>query len=640
MTRTVFFTDEPHSHRYRYLPAGAVRLYDNLACSWWIRALAKQSKRHGDVTVVALDQRHCGYPLEGVIYRSYRDFVPAKRSGELEDEAFRVARAYVDSDDTLVHRLANGGVLSLLRVYYHGIAKLVMSVLETRELATAVLESESPERIFYDAGSPMLGRIVKAVASENGIRVDAYRCLPAWCERAVRRMRSGAAQRRASRRRSREDRTFQRGRRTVLLGAQGPSGFGTLFPVARKLRERGFSPVLLGVPAEQRYQQLLAEADLPQRDVADYETHRSRQRSRDARKGVTRRLKLEGLPPLRIGDSNLWDLLDRASRTQFIAQLGRITGYLESLRQVIESEQPKLVVTANDRHWLGAGLVAVCRGYDIPTLMVQDGVYGARASQQYFTSDFAAVMGESVRRMLVAHGAEENAIAVTGQPRYDEMRAIVERGRETREEVFGCLGLDRSKKLVLLATQPGEAPAHYAKLLRAVDEAVARLEDQVQLVVKLHPREKRNAVARIAEEAGLHRLCIVQAYPIVPLLFACDLLITRFSSTALEAMMFGKPVVTVNFDREPEVFPYARSGAAVNVTSAEDLPRVLEQVLNDEEFRSQLTTRRREFVQDQAALPLGKAAERVADFAEAILEASQKCRQKCENPALAKVLAD
>jgi UDP-N-acetylglucosamine 2-epimerase len=327
--------------------------------------------------------------------------------------------------------------------------------------------------------------------------------------------------------------------------------------------------------------------------------------------------------------------MDVGVRKQVCEEIAYIGGYCEEIRQMLNVESPRLVVTANDRGWHGAALVAACRAAGIPSLCVQDGIYAPRASQRYFTSDVAAVMGDYTRRNLIAADADPDSIVVTGQPRYDALLRVIQDRGQHRITTSRSLGLDSSKKLVLFATQPNEAPDKKVRLVRAVTEAVDSIGD-AELLIKIHPRESLAVWNRLIEDAGLRGIRVLQNASIDVLLAACDVLLTRFSTTALEAMLLDKPVVTVNLDHEPEVYPYASSGAAIGVTRIEDLRPAIEKALFDRAYPHEDVAKRAAFVTDHAYAVDGKAAHRVADLAESILRGRSRSltngQRKCKLP--------
>lgn len=91
-------------------------------------------------------------------------------------------------------------------------------------------------------------------------------------------------------------------------------------------------------------------------------------------------------------------------------------------------------------------------------------------------------------------------------------------------------------------------------------------------------------------------------------------MMTLYSTTALEAMILDKPVITINLMNIPDRVPYEKSGAALGVKRAGDIAPSIKKAMYDEETRKNLETARKKFVYEQAYLVDGNASRRVADL--------------------------
>jgi surface carbohydrate biosynthesis protein len=122
--------------------------------------------------------------------------------------------------------------------------------------------------------------------------------------------------------------------------------------------------------------------------------------------------------------------------------------------------------------------------------------------------------------------------------------------------------------------------------------------NDIQLVIKVHPSEDMGPHRAMAEKYRDSRVHVVKDTDLYALISNCELLITKFSTTALEAMMVGKPVVTINLSGHPTPVPYAEEGAAIGVYRYEDIEQAIVKTLYDEETRSKLKAGRDRFVRN------------------------------------------
>jgi hypothetical protein len=131
------------------------------------------------------------------------------------------------------------------------------------------------------------------------------------------------------------------------------------------------------------------------------------------------------------------------------------TALLEALvdawSAVLERVRADVLVTGNDRHWAGLVPVEVCRLRGIPTLAVQDAMFGDNATGGFLAADHMAVAGDYLKDVLVRRGVSPGRLHVTGLSRFDALPDLVRRPVD-RRDVMLRLGLPWSKRLVVLAT--------------------------------------------------------------------------------------------------------------------------------------------------------------------------------------------
>lgn len=94
-----------------------------------------------------------------------------------------------------------------------------------------------------------------------------------------------------------------------------------------------------------------------------------------------------------------------------------------------------------------------------------------------------------------------------------------------------------------------------------------------QLVVKLHPAERsfikihRQFKKSISEKS----IIITDANSITELINTCDILITWLSTTAVEAILMNKNVISFNITGRDWQLPFVEYGAAMNESSKDGL---------------------------------------------------------------------
>jgi len=148
---------------------------------------------------------------------------------------------------------------------------------------------------------------------------------------------------------------------------------------------------------------------------------------------------------------------------------------------------------------------------------------------------------DAVVSLHAARGVPEKQIHVTGNPRYDALRHMDVAAR--RAAVRARLGLEPGASIALWIGQPDAEDSY--ETLAAVLPALLRA--KTTLLFRAHPRDGAYAGGRYAAllaEAGDTR--DVTADPdVTGLCCAVDLVVTQFSSVAVEAGYLGTPALFV-----------------------------------------------------------------------------------------------
>ncbi len=326
------------------------------------------------------------------------------------------------------------------------------------------------------------------------------------------------------------------------------------------------------------------------------------------------------------GGEPLWPLLEAKMRRLLSTRPGEgrhfdevfldAARYVEAVRALLLAMRPSLLVVMNELRVLGRAAVLTARVQRVPTLHVQHGIMADWLLWRKVHSDRIAVWGEENRRALIKAGVEPARIVVTGNPAFDHLARGVE--MEAMERVRRSLQLDATRPLLLVTTQNDSFAASRRQIEAVV--AAARQFPALQIVVKLHPADDFAPYERLQRELADIHLHLTQHTDLAALLALSDLLVTRFSTTALEAMLQGKPVIILNFSGQPDPLPYVERGAALGVRHAGELPEAIRLLLEDEATRRRLREGMSRFVRDYAYRIDGRASERLLRLMERMVK--------------------
>ncbi|RSD35205.1 MAG: CDP-glycerol:poly(glycerophosphate) glycerophosphotransferase [Methanohalophilus sp.] len=230
-------------------------------------------------------------------------------------------------------------------------------------------------------------------------------------------------------------------------------------------------------------------------------------------------------------------------------------------------------------------------------------------------SDYFVCTGEYFRELKKDSCVSKNTV-VMGQPRYDILNKAAE--IYDKSKIIRDFGLDPNKKIILWTTQThGLSYEENINNINSMYKAMSTITD-AQLVIKLHPGEDQKA-SLYTQNKDYKPVILGRDADVHALLYACDIMITKNSTTALEAALLDKPVIILNLSNEPDRLDYVNEGIAIGVYDSESLGSAIDQALNDNHLRNQLNEGREKYIEKYLYKNDGKATERVVNLIESLI---------------------
>lgn len=212
---------------------------------------------------------------------------------------------------------------------------------------------------------------------------------------------------------------------------------------------------------------------------------------------------------------------------------------------------------------------------------------------------------------------DSSKIIITGQPRYDILHYAKKIYIKDKFLVENYIG--KNKKIVLWTTQcHGMTTEENIQNLEAICKAVKDLKDVI-LIIKQHPAEGKKYTEMIKEyleKYNVDALLTSRESDTYQQIYVCDLLITKTSTTALEAIAMNKPTIILNLSEEPDSTDYVNEGVAVGVYKKEELKSSIVKLIKDD---SDLAKKREEYIKKYLYKVDGRSTERIIQIISLIL---------------------
>jgi glycosyltransferase involved in cell wall biosynthesis len=330
--------------------------------------------------------------------------------------------------------------------------------------------------------------------------------------------------------------------------------------------------------------------------------------------------------------SALFDLLKHDFNILFKYRVFTAILYIELVKRAIEATNPKTIVIICEYCIFGRAAVIAGKIKGIPTLAIQHGIitpthpgciFNKEDKDKIILPDLTCVYGQYHYDLLTKDSIyEPDQVIVTGQPRYDILYNIDK--TYSKKRFLEKYGINPEHKIVLWTTQShGMSDEENAKNLVAMFKAMQNLKNTT-LILKQHPGERKKDTKQIKQYLNAYKinaLLMDKKSNTYEQIFVCDLVITKNSTTAMEAVALNKPVIVLNLGGAPDVVDYVELGVALGVYRGEDLKPAIENLLKGD---TDLAKNRNKYIEKYLYKIDGKATERVVKLVEEIIRKRRK----------------
>ena len=278
------------------------------------------------------------------------------------------------------------------------------------------------------------------------------------------------------------------------------------------------------------------------------------------------------------------DATTRKRRADFDLEWG-----LEPLINAIEKEKPHLFL-AIEVNYILRNAVRHCKNLAIKTLIVQHGMPNKYSLHAFapLEADCFAAWGDFTKEFLVKNGVEPERIVVTGGPVFDKTISL----KPDKDKIYTELEIGSEIKEIIVFTMQGQGVGSIPsaeEIESGIIETIraASQYQNVLLLFQAHPGQNPEDIQNIAKKAGYPDTRAIRYHDTESLIAVSDGLITFFSTTAIDALVLGKPLLLINLSDDREFLPLVPMGAAFGAYTKEEIvPAFGKLIENPEELKA------------------------------------------------------
>ncbi len=269
---------------------------------------------------------------------------------------------------------------------------------------------------------------------------------------------------------------------------------------------------------------------------------------------------------------------------EIFADRGRLNFFpLNTLCKFLKAQRPNVVVATNSPRAEQSAITAAGK-LNIPSICLVD-LFMLHDQQKKILSQAnyankVCVISDFAKQNLISAGRDADDIIVTGNTAFD--RAVEYRGKGGQFRIKKAWG--KKSKVILWASKiesNDNSAAKFSTNLGLSSDIEKKLIDIVStrenwiLVIRPHPSEKNR------EESLLENVELSSPLDnLYELLSSVDVVVTIASTVGLEALLFDKPVITINLSPENNNSFFSKMDISHKVDNAVDLENTLEELLS------------------------------------------------------------
>lgn len=271
-----------------------------------------------------------------------------------------------------------------------------------------------------------------------------------------------------------------------------------------------------------------------------------------------------------------------AFQKALLKQLAGIINRIEEAEGFLSKVNVSCIVLASTHYYQSRTFAVVAAKRGIPSICLQHGIIGSETGYIPKIATVDAVYGQFEIDWYKKAGGNKNGLEIIGHPRFD--RAF-KKSTVTRAQFHKKLGLNPSKKTILIALRGSTQMNRWKKLIQAISKKL-----DVNIVVKDFPTKNSHELSRTYKFVRT-----TQNYSLYDIFPNVDLVIAYPSTVGLEAMLANKPVFILNYPFNGYTGYYNNLGELVQ-TDPQKLGQLIIKYLTNAAFKKYADNKRKEFI--------------------------------------------
>lgn len=253
-----------------------------------------------------------------------------------------------------------------------------------------------------------------------------------------------------------------------------------------------------------------------------------------------------------------------------------ISAKINEMFQVFENYHFKCLILSEDHSPFAKASIRVAKILKIPTFVFLHGLPVRDMNFGPFEPDFFLVYGEGIKEKYLENiPKSETKIEVIGCPRYDSFKSL----KSDNKEKIILYPLDCSPESKIIPDR-NITKRKQKKSLQMLFRTLKKF-PEYNLVIKLKPNwDMAKLPLLVAKEENFNNFKIIDRADNLKLINNAKILIINHTTMGIEALLLGKPVISISFRELDSFSPYARIKLVQKVYNEKELEKAIKEAEN------------------------------------------------------------
>jgi len=301
-----------------------------------------------------------------------------------------------------------------------------------------------------------------------------------------------------------------------------------------------------------------------------------------------------------------------------MSEVYRSMAIIEICNHIFSNIQMKKIIVGTDGSMFGNSVISISKKYNIESYFIPGIVVNKNPLHaDWYKADKICLYGKQGYETLRSLGYDEGRLVITGNPKFDFLKKFDT--QKSKTQLMEQYHVDRERKLLVI----GMARWHdndeewMSQLIQFCNK------NNFEIVIKIHPMYKSMLkdtsdfkINSIAQKCQNMRYFLTMDMDLYTLVSSADLVITDYSNVGTDAIILGKPLLTVNFVKESFEHEqrYHDYGASLYFEDYQKMERIILEILVEGKHLEELAKGRKIAIDEYNYYNDGNATDRIIDM--------------------------